>query len=563
MKIKDITVKNAGDTLIVPDEWIEIEFVCVNRDYPDSTSPEQQLALFDALKSVPDIIAYIQDFNEDEYMQDAGKSLAVLAKDDDVIQKVKEIAARHKVEVDLIQKRSESFVSSVLNDPTVVDWFETFDDSVLDEMALPVNWDETELSHDKTFKSRLKYALQHAKKIGSGSSRIALVVPDSGHDTVLKIAKNKKGIAQNKAEVDVLADPYVQSLGITIPLIDYDQSNPTPIWLQTARAEKVKLRELEQLLQCKPAEQLRHRKVNSGLDYVTAKLKIMNGESVHILMKEQNIEEDLKKGGNNVAAFNAYVEKIHDLIEHTNIERFDLNMAENWGKYDDKPVIIDAGLNQHVWSNFYMKESSMKAQELEEANQYKVLGNLCTVKTNFPDADFYLQRSGTLGNVGKPSLDYSPDAIGVKVEDTEVLLPKFLYYYMMNVHNQGYWKDKAVGSVKLQHIRTADVYNFPIVLKMTEDIQSGRYHLLTEAYRQVNEEIDIGKVLDLTPNFQNYEKLHAKVIAINPKKKLTKLQVIADELKPGMRESDMIKNGKTNGFFVLKTHFIRNVKTLN
>ena len=54
-------------------------FVCVNRDYPDSTSPEQQLALFDALKSVPDIIAYIQDFNEDEYTQDAGKSLAVLS----------------------------------------------------------------------------------------------------------------------------------------------------------------------------------------------------------------------------------------------------------------------------------------------------------------------------------------------------------------------------------------------------------------------------------------------------------------------------------------------------
>ena len=82
--------------------------------------------------------------------------------------------------------------------------FEFLNESTVDEMALPADWDPAALGHDKTFKSRLEYALQRARRLGGGSSRVAFVIPDNGRDTVLKIAKNNKGTAQNEAEVDIL-----------------------------------------------------------------------------------------------------------------------------------------------------------------------------------------------------------------------------------------------------------------------------------------------------------------------------------------------------------------------
>jgi hypothetical protein len=113
-------------------------------------------------------------------------------------------------------------------------------ESTVDEMALPAGWDAEALGHDKTFKSRLEYALQRARRLGGGSSRVAFVIPDNGRETVLKIAKNRKGLAQNQAEADILDDGYIGRLDIVIPLVDYDKTNREPVWIQTELAQKVR-----------------------------------------------------------------------------------------------------------------------------------------------------------------------------------------------------------------------------------------------------------------------------------------------------------------------------------
>lgn len=64
-------------------------------------------------------------------------------------------------------------------------------------MALPDDWDESKFGHDKVFYKRVQYAKLKAKQIGSGTSRVAFIIPDQGRNTVLKVAKNKKGMAQN------------------------------------------------------------------------------------------------------------------------------------------------------------------------------------------------------------------------------------------------------------------------------------------------------------------------------------------------------------------------------
>lgn len=98
------------------------------------------------------------------------------------------------------------------------------------------------------------------------------------------------------------------------------------------------------------------------------------------------------------------------------------------------------------------------------------LGDLCTIKTNFPDADFWLVRRSDRTNVGKPTKEFSPYHIGIKVTATEQLMPQYLYYMMMHLYNQGYWQTRSIGTTALMHIRTEDVKN--IQLALTDKSQS-------------------------------------------------------------------------------------------
>lgn len=107
-------------------------------------------------------------------------------------------------------------------------------------------------------------------------------------------------------------------------------------------------------------------------------------------------------------------------------------------------------------------------EELIEATSAR-LKDLCTVKTNFPDADFWLQRNGSESTVGTPTKTFSPDNIGIKVTATDVLDPTYLYYMMMHIHNTGYWKARATGTLRLVHIKASDVANMSVGSNSVEE----------------------------------------------------------------------------------------------
>jgi hypothetical protein len=127
---------------------------------------------------------------------------------------------------------------------------ELLEHQTLDEMPLPSEWKEDELSGDRTFKHRLEYVLARAARLGAGSARVAVTVEYGGRNTVIKIAKNRRGVAQNAAEVGVLTDGYLGKLPIVIPLIYYDRRNAQPTWIQTELAQRVSARKLTNLLGC-------------------------------------------------------------------------------------------------------------------------------------------------------------------------------------------------------------------------------------------------------------------------------------------------------------------------
>ena len=100
----------------------------------------------------------------------------------------------------------------------------------LDEQY-PPTWDIDTFKSLTSFSQRIKYCNQNLKRLASGSARIAYQIDD---EKVLKLAKNKKGIAQNSVE----RDWYVQqSYGdVVAKIFDVDEND---LWLEMELAKKL------------------------------------------------------------------------------------------------------------------------------------------------------------------------------------------------------------------------------------------------------------------------------------------------------------------------------------
>jgi len=96
------------------------------------------------------------------------------------------------------------------------------------------------------------------------------------------------------------------------------------------------------------------------------------------------------------------------------------------------------------------------------------LGDLCDIKYNMSEADFYIYARGSEKNLGMPSKDSdnTEKKIGVKVKDEakEVLDPGYLYYLFMHLHNTQFWQTNGLvyGSLQLKNLRAEDIKNLSI-----------------------------------------------------------------------------------------------------
>jgi hypothetical protein len=95
----------------------------------------------------------------------------------------------------------------------------------------PVSWNIDEFKNLKTFGERIKYCEENLTRISSGSARIVYKIDD---EKVLKLAKNKKGIAQNEVEIGYSNDYYIK--GLVGEIFGYDENN---LWLEMQLAQKV------------------------------------------------------------------------------------------------------------------------------------------------------------------------------------------------------------------------------------------------------------------------------------------------------------------------------------
>ena len=90
------------------------------------------------------------------------------------------------------------------------------------------------------------------------------------------------------------------------------------------------------------------------------------------------------------------------------------------------------------------------------------LGDLCEFKVNFPEADFWLVRKGSDKTVGMPVKEFDSERIGIKVIQTDVLDPQYLYYVFMHLQQSGKFIPLAHGTLKLKNISIRDIKSISI-----------------------------------------------------------------------------------------------------
>lgn len=198
----------------------------------------------------------------------------------------------------------------------------------INETPLPDDWDKEVFTPKVSFAKQIKYATAMSQKLGAGSSRVAFIIEYQNRPTILKIAKNNKGVAQNEIEIPILNDNYFND--ITIPMIDYDTKNNSSIWLHTEKAEKM------------PRGWF---KKNMSLDITKIPFAIN-----HLLGRP---DRGFTKP--HVEIDNELVNKVAEMCEAYNIIAADFGREANWGLYRGHPVLLDVGLSEDTYYTYYKR----------------------------------------------------------------------------------------------------------------------------------------------------------------------------------------------------------------
>jgi hypothetical protein len=168
----------------------------------------------------------------------------------------------------------------------------------------------------ETFAARIKYAEKNLKHLSSGSSRIVYLTDDK---TVVKLAKNERGEAQNKVE----SNPKMKSKYLN-KILSKSSNN---IWLETNFLDKITAKQFQEL---------------TKIDF----------QDFGDAFSEKN-KKDLKK----VYDSDIYKE-MKKIIKNFNLLPGDISRISSWGVKDNQPILIDAGLSRKVFDDFYEDSSS-------------------------------------------------------------------------------------------------------------------------------------------------------------------------------------------------------------
>lgn len=215
----------------------------------------------------------------------------------------------------------------------------------LNEANYPQSFNMEHFKSLTSFNQRINYCNSTLERLGSGSSRIVYLIDDN---TVLKLAKNKKGVAQNEREIEVGTSSYYQGFNLFAEVYEYDDNG---LWLEMQYARRSKKNDFKRIL---------------GVDFIflqdfiqfTANHYLRNDEKRGYISQENEkyfgSDEFWEKIDNDYTIFNS----IYDmLLNETTKSYSDLQKLNSWGVVKDNDgerlVLIDFGLTDDIFDNYY------------------------------------------------------------------------------------------------------------------------------------------------------------------------------------------------------------------
>lgn len=185
-----------------------------------------------------------------------------------------------------------------------------------------------------SFSKRISYCDENIERISSGSSRIVYKIND---EKVLKLAKNTKGLEQNKNEIQYRSDSYINY--ILAKIYDYDEGG---VWIEMEYAQKMKITDFKRIV---------------GIDFKIYTQALSNFY-FHVLNNEvyigkYNIDPDIEEKIWN----NEFISGVFDLLGNYNLTIDDLNRTSTYGIVEregqETIVIIDYGLSEEIYNKYY------------------------------------------------------------------------------------------------------------------------------------------------------------------------------------------------------------------
>ncbi len=177
-----------------------------------------------------------------------------------------------------------------------------------------------ELSSFKSFDDRVDFASDNFDKVGEGSSRIVFKFSD---DKVIKIAKNEKGIAQNKEESKLELQTEITNRVLL--------ADPSGKWIIEKFANKINKLKFEEL---------------TSLDF--------NDFSKTLHYKFNNDSSDWPKPKNYEDIIDSELfQQVMSLVACNDLQIGDITRIESWGEVDGLAVIMDYGLSRDIYDEFY------------------------------------------------------------------------------------------------------------------------------------------------------------------------------------------------------------------
>jgi len=202
----------------------------------------------------------------------------------------------------------------------------------------PTQFDMNLFKSLKTFKERIEYCEANLKKIGSGSSRIVYQVDNN---KVLKLAKNKKGIAQNETEIDRGSGNYFSSI-----LAQVFDSHPDGLWVEMEKAIPINKYEFRRLTEFK---------IEDVGAYLINFQDENNGKKTRFHQQKPLVDR---------LDNDEFIQQLREFVAGTDALAGDLGQASSYGVVrrngSDELVLIDFGITTNIYQDFYTESLENK-----------------------------------------------------------------------------------------------------------------------------------------------------------------------------------------------------------